>query len=171
MASSKFTLQYVPQKAIKGQALADFLAQHPFLYRFRGEDVEIDMVHMQDNFWTTYFNRLSAITSASVGMIIQLPKWQRWLFTFKLDFDCTNNQAEYEALVISLGMVHNRKVTRVLVLGNLKVVINQIKGNFHYMSCTLALYHIVTTYFVDMFSGIICKHISQIHSNDANELT
>ena len=42
MALSEFSLQYVPQKAIKGQALADFLAQHPSPYGFGGNDVEIE---------------------------------------------------------------------------------------------------------------------------------
>ena len=35
MALSEFSLQYVPQKAVKGQALADFLAQHPSPYDWR----------------------------------------------------------------------------------------------------------------------------------------
>ncbi|KAM0981959.1 hypothetical protein ACFX2A_015239 [Malus domestica] len=44
MALSEFSLQYVPQKAVKGQALADFLAQHPSIHGFGGTDVEINMV-------------------------------------------------------------------------------------------------------------------------------
>ncbi|XP_070667444.1 uncharacterized protein [Malus domestica] len=56
MALSEFSLQYVPQKAIKGQALADFLAQHPSPYGFGGNDVEIGMVETRNNYWTTYFD-------------------------------------------------------------------------------------------------------------------
>ena len=37
MALSEFSLQYVPQKAVKGQALSDFLAQHPSSYGFGGK--------------------------------------------------------------------------------------------------------------------------------------
>ncbi|KAM1755468.1 hypothetical protein ACFX12_007795 [Malus domestica] len=50
MALSEFSLQYVPQKAVKGQTLADFLAQHPSPYGFGGTDVEIGMVATCDNY-------------------------------------------------------------------------------------------------------------------------
>ena len=44
----EFSLQYVPQKAIKGQALADFLAQHPSPYDFGGNDIEIGMLFFEE---------------------------------------------------------------------------------------------------------------------------
>ncbi|XP_070672451.1 uncharacterized protein [Malus domestica] len=47
MALSEFSLQYVAQKAVKGQALADFLAQHPSPYGFGGNDVEIGMAEYE----------------------------------------------------------------------------------------------------------------------------
>ena len=50
MALSEFSLQYVPQKAVKGQALVDFLAQHPFPYDFGETEAEIGMVEARDNF-------------------------------------------------------------------------------------------------------------------------
>ncbi|KAM2554663.1 hypothetical protein TB2_018765 [Malus domestica] len=50
MALFEFSLQYLPQKAVKCQALADFLAQHPSSYDFRGNNVKIVMVDMRDNY-------------------------------------------------------------------------------------------------------------------------
>ncbi|KAM1833045.1 hypothetical protein ACFX13_022906 [Malus domestica] len=50
MALSEFSLQYVPQKAVKGQVLADFLAQHPYPCGFGDTDVEIGMVETRDNY-------------------------------------------------------------------------------------------------------------------------
>ncbi|XP_070677818.1 uncharacterized protein [Malus domestica] len=50
LALSEFSLQYVPQKAVKGQTLVDFLAQHPSPYGFGGNDVEIGMVGAHDNY-------------------------------------------------------------------------------------------------------------------------
>ncbi|KAM1907001.1 hypothetical protein ACFX14_026701 [Malus domestica] len=71
MALSEFSLQYVPQKAVKGQALANFLAQHPSPYEFRGNDVEIGMVETRDNYWTMYFDGSSTSVSAGVKIVIQ----------------------------------------------------------------------------------------------------
>ncbi|KAM1733566.1 hypothetical protein ACFX11_019155 [Malus domestica] len=50
MALSEFSLQYVRQKAVKGQMLVDFLAQCPSSYGFRGNNVEIGMVETRDNY-------------------------------------------------------------------------------------------------------------------------
>ncbi|KAM2285276.1 hypothetical protein ACFX1S_037890 [Malus domestica] len=170
MALSEFSLQYVPQKAIKGQTLADFLAQHPSPYGFGDTDVEIGMVETRDNYWTMYFDGSSTSSSAGVGVVIQSPNHDRWYFSLKLDFDCTNNQAEYEALIIGLGLLYDLRATRALVLGDSELVINQLNGSFHCMSCTLAPYHMVASYLAESFDGITFEHISRIHNTDADEL-
>ncbi|CAL9021213.1 unnamed protein product [Prunus brigantina] len=52
------------------------------------------------------------------GVVIESPQGQRWQFAFQLDFRCTNNQAEYEALIIGLEILQGMKATRVLVYGD-----------------------------------------------------
>ncbi|XP_070678096.1 uncharacterized protein [Malus domestica] len=170
MALSEFSLQYVAQKAVKGQALADFLAQHPSPYGFGGNDVDIGMVQTRDNHWTMYFDGSSTSSSAGVGIVIQSPNHDRWFFSLKLDFDCTNNQAEYEALIVGLGILHDLRATRALVLGDSELVINQLNGSFRCMSCTLAPYHMVASYLAESFDSITFQHISRCHNTDADEL-
>ncbi|XP_068331460.1 uncharacterized protein [Pyrus communis] len=168
MALFEFSLQYVPQKAVKGQALANFLAQHPLPYNFGGNDVEIDMVETRDNYWTMYFDDFSTSVSAGVGIVIQSPNHSRWYFSLKLDFD-TNNQAEYKALVIGLGVLHDLRAIRVLILGDSELVINQLSGTFHCMSCTLVPYHIAS-YLVESLNGVTFKYISRVRNTDADKL-
>ncbi|KAM2888575.1 hypothetical protein FF1_012285 [Malus domestica] len=153
MALSEFSLQYVPQKAVKGQSLADFLAQHNSPYGFGGTDIEIDMVQTRDNYWTMYFDGSSTSSSAGVEIVIQSSNHDRWYFLLKLDFECTNNQAEYEALIIGLGILHDLRATRALILGDFELVINQLNGSFRCMSYTLAPYHMVASYLTESFDG------------------
>ncbi|KAM1986986.1 hypothetical protein ACFX15_034308 [Malus domestica] len=160
----------MPQKAVKGQALADFLAQHPSSYEFGGNDVEISMLETRDNYWMMYFDGSSTSISAGVGIVIQSPTHNPWYFSLKLDFDYSNNQAKYEAFVIGLGVLHDLRATRVLVLGDSELVINQLNGTFHFMSCTLAPYHMVASYLAESFDGVTFKHISRVHNTDADEL-
>ena len=73
MALSGFSLQYVPQRALKGQALVDFLAQHPSTYDFGGSDIKIGMVETRDNHWTMYFDGSRNFVSAGMAIVIQSP--------------------------------------------------------------------------------------------------
>ena len=105
MALSEFTFQYVAQRLVKGQALADFLAHHPTRGEEEMAEVEIGMIHMQRNFWTMFFDGSSTESVSGAGVVIESPQGQRWQFAFQLDFRCTNNQAEYEALIIGLEIL------------------------------------------------------------------
>ncbi|XP_068309720.1 uncharacterized protein [Pyrus communis] len=153
---SHFSLQYIPQKAVKGQALADFLAQNLSPYGFRGNDVDIGLVATRDNHWTMHFDGSSTSTTTGVGIAIQSPDHYRWYFSLKLDFSCTNNQAEYEVFIIGL---HVLRASCILVLGDFKLVINQLNDIFCCMSCTLAPYHMVATYLAKSFERITFEHI------------
>ncbi|KAM0993555.1 hypothetical protein ACFX2A_009328 [Malus domestica] len=128
------------------------------------------MVETRDNYWTMYFDGSSTSSSAGVGIVIQSPNHDRWFFSLKLDFDCTNNQAEYEALIIGLSLFHDLRAPRALVLGDSELVINQLNGSFRCMSCTLAPYHMAVSYLAESFDGITFEHISRIHNTDADEL-
>lgn len=49
---------------------------------------------------------------------------------YRLNFRCTNNMAEYEALLLGLKMVKKLGATRVPVLGDSDLITQQIKGRF-----------------------------------------
>ncbi|XP_068304248.1 uncharacterized protein [Pyrus communis] len=117
-----------------------------------------------------HFDGSSTSTSAGVDIAIQSPNNYRWYFSLKLDFGCTNNQVEYEALIVGLHELHDLRVTRVLVLGDSELVINQLNGIFRCMSCTLAPYHMVATYLVESFERITFEHILLVQNTDTDEL-
>ncbi|KAM2554432.1 hypothetical protein TB2_018553 [Malus domestica] len=170
LALSEFSLHYVPQKPVKRQAFVNFLAHHPSPYGFGSTDVEIGMVEARDNYWTMYFDGSSTSISVGVGIILQSPHQHRWFLSLKLDFDCTNNQAEYEALLISLVVLNGLHADRVLVFGDSELVINQLNGTFRFMSCTLAPYHMVASYLAESFDGNTFNHISHGQNTIADEL-
>ncbi|XP_070678051.1 uncharacterized protein [Malus domestica] len=117
-----------------------------------------------------YFDGSSTSTSTGVGIVLQFPPQHRWFFSLKLDLDCTNNQAEYEALVIDLSVLHDLHVVRVLIFDDSELVINQLNGTFQCMSCTLAPYHMVDSYLAESFDGITFKHISCGQNTVVDEL-
>lgn len=52
--------------------------------------------------WTLYFDEAISKEGARVGVLLKSPSGNTFKFSFTLLFPCTNNVAEYEALLIGL---------------------------------------------------------------------
>ena len=105
LALSEFTLVYFPHKSVKGQALANFLADHPSLEIQQEKDMELGMYEVERQPWILKFDGSTMEKSIGVGIVIMSSKGMKTTLYFNLAFKCTNNQDEYEALVISLEIL------------------------------------------------------------------
>ena len=108
LALMEFSIQFRPQKAVKGQALANFLADHPSIpiQPDHGYLVNSSLVPCVALIpWTLMFDGSKNSDGAGAGIIIQSPRYRRTKMSFKFNFKCTNNQAKYEALIINLEIL------------------------------------------------------------------
>ena len=96
---------YFPHKLVKEQALANFLTNHPSLEFKLEKDMELGIYQVERHPWVLKFDSYSTKKSVGAGIVIILPKGIRTTLSFNLAFKCTNNQAEYEALVIGLEIL------------------------------------------------------------------
>ncbi|XP_074315521.1 uncharacterized protein LOC141651719 [Silene latifolia] len=140
---AEFDLKYVPLKAVKGWAIADFLADNPI-----EEDSVTDMwsfpdknvVHVEDEVWDLYFDGASSSMGYGVGILLISPKREHVPVSIKLDFLATNNAAEYEACLLGLRSAITLYIKRVLVHGDSSLVINQVTGSWKIKSNSLSPY-------------------------------
>ena len=126
--------------AIKGSALADYLAQQPIhdyqpmhpefsdenittLFKEEVEDVDRDK-------WIVWFDGASNALGHGVGAILLTPDDQCIPFTARLGFDCTNNMVEYEACALGMQAATNFKVKLLKVYGDSALVIHQLRGEW-----------------------------------------
>lgn len=56
------------------------------------------------------------------------PKGEKYYFSFRLQFSCTNNVAEYEALILGLQMTQKRGIKSLKVHGDNELVLNHIRA-------------------------------------------
>ena len=103
----KFTLVYFPQKSVKGQALADFLADHPTFDIVDEKENELPVCRVEIQLWTLKFDGSSIEKSIGAGVVITSPEGTKIALSFHFDFECTNNQAEYEALIIGVQILQD----------------------------------------------------------------
>jgi ribonuclease HI len=88
---------------------------------------------------------------------------------YRLNFKCTNNMAEYEALLLGLKLVKRLGAIRVSVIGDSELIIKQIKGKYLTRDPRLGYYRgtvieILNTFLETQLATIPRKHNMQAHS-------
>lgn len=121
-------MQYIPQKAVKNQALANFLADH--LCLDMPEDIELKINSFELKPWVLYFDGSKTSKGAGVGVALINPLGICYKFTFILNKMYTNNQVEYEALIVGLELMIDMGVKNVIIRGDSQLVIHQLIGDF-----------------------------------------
>ena len=86
-------------------------------------------------------------------MIIS-PRGVKTTLSFNLAFECTSNQAEYEALVIGLKVRPNLGAKDVRVIGYSQLVLRQLKGEYKYNNLLLAPYFTTAIQLLDSFDNV-----------------
>ncbi|KAK8649492.1 hypothetical protein V6N13_130221 [Hibiscus sabdariffa] len=125
MLLSEFDILYVSRKAVKGSAIADFIASRasddyePLNYDFPDEDLmnvsNLEEGDVRDS-WVLYFDGASNSIGRGVGAVLISPDNDHYPFTGRLEFLCTNNMAEYEACAMGLRAAIERKIKLILEL-------------------------------------------------------
>ena len=87
-------ITYEPQKAIKSQVLADFVAE------WMG--TQLPPPQIQSKYWTLYFDGSLMKMGAGASLVFISPLGVRMRYAICLHFPSSNNAAEYEALVNGL---------------------------------------------------------------------
>ena len=132
--------------AIKSQAIADLLAQFPgednsFISdEVLGEINEVFLTGLEDFVWTLKFDDSSTTTSAEAGIVLYKDDEKVVTKSFKFDFSCSNNAAEYEAYLVGLAIAYEMRIKHLRVIGDSNLVVCQAQGEFSLKEPSLAPY-------------------------------
>ena len=74
-------------------------------------------------FWKLYFDGSKSKEGAGAGCVLISPEGNKTILTCRLEFDCTNNTAEYEALVQGLYKAIGLNVKYLQVFGDSEIVV------------------------------------------------
>jgi ribonuclease HI len=88
------------------------------------QDNELDKV------WYMNFDGAFSRAGKGVGIVLQAPNGEVLKFSYRLEFDATNNVVEYEALLLGLELCKDRGVKCLNIKGDLDLVIQQLKNKF-----------------------------------------
>src|SRR5436189_4239798 len=139
MLLSQYDMHFMPQKATKGQAIADFLAENPrsnsaiLFEEVPDETAELHSAQANPSVWQIYFDGASRTIPrrglvAAVGIVLISPQNHVIPRAFFLTEPCTNNVAEYNALFIGLQLAHRLGVRNFQACGDSELIVNQLRG-------------------------------------------
>ncbi|GKV17036.1 hypothetical protein SLEP1_g27591 [Rubroshorea leprosula] len=109
-------------------------------------------------------------TMSGTGVVVISPSGLKTQMSFQLDFDCTNNQAEYEALIIGLEMLVELKVSMVEVIGDSQLLLKQLSGEYKCTSLALAPYFALAVQLLEEFDDVSIRHVPRDQNYEANEM-
>ena len=125
-------LKYMPRTAIKSQALVDFINDWT--------ELQIPEDRPDHTYWTIHFDGTMQLEGSGVGVVLTLPQGEKFCYVLRLVFPCTNNAAEYEALLHGLRLAKEMNLTRVRCLGDSDLVIQQVSGTWDSRDPMMAAY-------------------------------
>ena len=119
-ALSEIDIRYQPAKAVKGQALADLIADR----------VNIDMSALFVRAWAMFFDGSACDNGCGVGILLVSPRGATYSFSIRMDTPCTNNLVEYEAIRKGMELLLEAGAEAVEIFGDSKLVISQLTEEY-----------------------------------------
>nr|ABB46825.1 retrotransposon protein, putative, unclassified [Oryza sativa Japonica Group] len=148
---TEFDLRYESPKAIKGQAIADFIVEH--------RDDSIGSVEILP--WTLFFDGSVCTHGCGIGLVIISPRGACFEFAYTIKPYATNNQAEYEAVLKGLELLKEVEADAIEIMGDSLIVISQLAGEYECKNDTLMVYNEKCQELMKEFRLVTLKHVSR----------
>ncbi|KAG5524128.1 hypothetical protein RHGRI_030950 [Rhododendron griersonianum] len=160
LALAEFEITCVTPRAIKCQALADLLAQFPSGQCEPLEEAlpEKSITNKPSKSWTLSFDGAAGGAPGGAGIVLQSDEGEMEYMSYKLGFACSNNEAEYEALILGLLAANFRGISRLKIVGDSKLIILQTSGEYALKEPTLAPYRATVQRLMERFEAVDIIH-------------
>ena len=127
----------MPRTSIKGQVLANLVIEftEPQIEELQSAgNMDEKLVSTISQYrlptWEVYVDGASNQKGSRIGLVLTSPEKVIIEKFLRLNFSTTNNESEYEALLIGMVMVQRMGGNSVKVFSNSRLVVGQVKGEF-----------------------------------------
>ncbi|PKI66978.1 hypothetical protein CRG98_012643 [Punica granatum] len=144
---TEYDIEYVSRALMKGQAIADHLAEFPIddYTPINSDFLDEEILQVSDEEenpgWKMYFDGAVNSTGSDIGAVLISPEGRHFPVAAKIHFPCTNNVAEYEACIFGLQTAIDLKVKELEVFGDSMLTIFQMLKQWKIKDPKLVLYH------------------------------
>jgi hypothetical protein len=128
-------LAYEPLKYIKGQVAADFIVEHSI---DQNNDESCNLVSIHP--WKLFFDGSTCREGQGAGIVLISLRGAIFEQSVHLEYFCSNNQAEYEVILLGLQILSSMGVKHIEAFGDLLLVVQQIVCTFQCLDGSLNVY-------------------------------
>jgi ribonuclease HI len=161
----EYDLAYEPLKSMRGQVVADFNVEHRI-----NDTHKLDMSYLTITPWTLYFDGSVCNEGQGIGIVLVSLSDVSFDFSSWLKTYCTNNQAEYEALLFGLELLNCMGVKHVKAFGDSHLVVQQVLEEYQCFDGTLNSYLEKCWGIIHSFNWFSIRHISRVENHRDNNL-
>jgi ribonuclease HI len=149
---NEFTIDYVRRSSIQSQALANFIAD--WMPGAQGEETTKDA-----EAWTVFCDGSWGTFDVGATAVLVAPYKVRTCYVVKLDFSCTNDIAEYEALLLGLRKLKAMGIRRAILKTDAQVISGHVDKSSKARDPKLEKYLDVVRRLEASFEGFFVKNI------------
>ena len=122
---SEFDIRYKLKTAIKGQFLPDFVME------FTSEKLaEATQLTSDLPIWRLSVDGAANAQWSGVGLILTSPDGIDIDYALRFGFRASNNEVEYEAVIVGLNLAHSMEVDQLKVCSDSQLVVKQIEDSY-----------------------------------------
>ena len=125
----------MPRTAIKGQAVANFVAEFTYLTKaLEGETNRPSTLERQpvdneptdpSNVWSLRIDESSNVNGSCIGVVLESPMGEKVCYALRLQFPMSNNKAEYETLIARLRLAKEMGLEQVKIYSDSQLVVTR----------------------------------------------
>ncbi|XP_071708696.1 uncharacterized protein [Rutidosis leptorrhynchoides] len=120
---------YFVSKALTGsEVMADYLAEMSGELEVINERTTLKPV--LDETWDLFTDGASCAEGADAGLVLANPSGEERTYPLRFNFDVSNNEAEYEALLAGLNIARKMNIAKLQAFTDSQLVANQFNGSF-----------------------------------------
>nr|XP_023882466.1 uncharacterized protein LOC111994820 [Quercus suber] len=130
-----FDIKYMPRTSVKGQVLADLVADFAEGPKEIGtspcgmDEKSVGLIFAQHTLpWKVYVDGVANQRGSGVGLVLTSPEQVIIEKSLRLGFSATNNEAEYETLLMGMAMVRKLGGKTVEIFSDSKLIVGQVRG-------------------------------------------
>ncbi|XP_071739867.1 uncharacterized protein [Rutidosis leptorrhynchoides] len=164
-----FEISYIPRTSVKGQVLADYLAEMT-------GDLEViheraQLTPPSHEIWDLYTDGASCIEGAGAGLVLTNLTGEEHTYALRFNFDVTNNEAEYEVLLAGLNLARQMNITQLYAYVDSQLVANQFNGSFEAHELSMQKYLKLVKESAEKFEFFELSQVSRSQNKKADALS